>query len=82
VIKKSNCKKKPVSVNLLFDSNYQHISAMLFASITPFSLAYNTPRFEHLHNPHATHKLKEGWFPCGGEYQFVNNNLKHRNYLL
>lgn len=81
VIEKSNAKKTPVPVNLFFDSKYQHISAVLFASIRLFSSTYKTPSFELLHNPLATHKLKEGWFPLGSEYQFVKNTLKRTDYF-
>ncbi len=51
---------------------YDHISALLVASVNPFSSAYERPAIEVLHNPRATRPLPRAWFRMGTEY-WVND---------
>jgi hypothetical protein len=55
---------------------YEHVSALIVASVTPFSSAYSDPSTEVLHNPFAINPLPRGWVPFGTEYRVEDNQLK------
>lgn len=61
-------------------SQYKHVSALLVASVNPFSSTYDHPGIEYLHNPNATHPLPLEWLPVGCEYWVADDKLKSRNH--
>lgn len=62
----------PVSTTAFQSPEYDHVSALLVASVNPFSSAYERPAIEVLHNPRATKPLPRAWLRMGNEY-WVNS---------
>lgn len=68
--------------NFFMNSEFSHISALIVASVNPFSSSYRSPSIEFLHNPFAQHPLKRGWLPIGREYWVENSSLTSRNWTI
>lgn len=68
----------PVSTTNFLSVEYKHISAIIVASVNPFSSAYEDPAIEVLHNPTASQKLPPGWVPFGTEYWLEGDQLKSK----
>lgn len=49
-------------------TQFEHIAALVVASVNPFSSSYADPAIEVLHNPRATTPLPRGWLGLGAEY--------------
>lgn len=73
-------KNSPVSAIQFGDKSYEHISAVLAASVNPFSSSYTNPSIELLHNPNALHSLPKGWLKMGKEYWLEKETLVCREW--
>lgn len=65
----------PVDTDGFWSSTYEHISALVLASVNIFSSAYGAPAVELLHNPNARNPLPKDWLPWGYEYWVDKNQL-------
>lgn len=54
---------------------YAHISALVVASVNPFSTSYSNPCVELLHNPRCRIPLPHGWLLLGHEYWLDGEKL-------
>ena len=61
-------------------SDCDHVSALLVASVNPWSTCYYNPLMELLHNPRATKTLPREWLPVGTEYWFEGNSLRNSDH--
>lgn len=77
ILKRSD---QPVPTIAFFADEYVHISALLVASMSPFSSAYPTPAIELLHNPRCRTPLPRGWLPVGNEYWVDGEMLVSRKH--
>ncbi|WP_211665462.1 hypothetical protein [Leucothrix arctica] len=59
---------------------FSHISALIVASVNPFSTSYSSPSLELLHNPKATKPIDRGLITLGREYWVESGVLKELNY--
>lgn len=75
VKEKAGGEKALISATAFCSPLYEHISAMVLASVNPFSSAYSNPAIEVLHNPFAKKPLPRGWIPFGTEYWVQGNRL-------
>lgn len=71
----SKSKGTPVDTVRFWSPTYEHISALVLASVNIFSSAYEAPAVELLHNPNARNPLSQGWLPWGYEYWVDENQL-------
>lgn len=55
---------------------YDHVSALLVASVNPLSSSYSSPAIEFLHNPRATRPLPTGWLSIGSEYRNQGSTIE------
>lgn len=60
--------------------DFSHISALIVASVNPFSTSYSSPSLELLHNPKATKPIGRGLITFGREYWVESGVLKELNY--
>jgi hypothetical protein len=59
-----------VSTNVFLDPAFAHVSAVLFDESCWVGQSKHDPGidFKVVHNPHATARLPDGWYPAGDEY--------------
>ncbi|MEZ4651951.1 MAG: hypothetical protein R3E97_24755 [Candidatus Eisenbacteria bacterium] len=67
-----------VTTECFRDPEYSHISAVVVASVNPFSSSYHDPDVEFLHNPLANHPLPLGWLKADRECWIVGQDLRIR----
>ena len=72
--------KGDVPTTAFLSPEYKHVSALLVASVNPFSSAYDHPSMEMLHNPRATNPLPRGWLKVGNEYWVEDDKLERRSH--
>ena len=77
ILKKSGNKVAPTAFQC---PDYDHVSALLVASINRFSSSYDDPPMELLHNPRATKPLPREWLPMGTECWFEGNSLRNSDH--
>lgn len=69
-----------VSTECFLREDFAHISALIVASVNPFSTSYSSPSLELLHNPKATKPLGHGLVGFGREYWVESGVLKEFSY--
>lgn len=75
-VERLNKEDDPIAAMSFWDKTYEHISAVILASVDPRSSSYSNPGFELLHNPNSTHPLPMRWFKLGCEYWVDGNTLR------
>ena len=72
--------KASISTMGFLGDEYSHISALIVASVSPFSSSYSKPSLELLRNPKASQPLEHGLVGIGREYWVESGVLKELSY--